>query len=324
MWFKNLRLCTLPTNWNISADELAEALATQAFAECSSIEMTSTGWMPPCEGGALVHAVGRQMLLALCTEKKLLPASVIKEYVKVRAAEIEEQQGYKPGRKQMKEIKEDVTDELLPRAFSIKRRTRVWIDPVNGWLAIDTSSSTRAQEVLAYLIKSLAERFPGKLLQTQTLPRIAMTCWLAEDAAPGGFTIDDHIELSAGGDGKGKVKYMKLSVDAADIQKHITAGKHCTQLALTWNDKISFVLTDNLTIKRVAALDVLKEGDIPYMADDAEKFDSDFTLMAGELGQLIAHLVDTLGGVMKDEGGAEAANDSRDKSQERPAERAAA
>ncbi len=313
MWFKNLRLCTLPKNWNMSVEQLADALATQAFAECSSIEMTSTGWAPPIEGGSLVHAVGKQLLLTLCTEKKLLPASVIKEYAKVRAAEIEEQQGYKPGRKQMKEIKEDVTDELLPRAFSIKSRTRVWIDPVNGWLAIDTSSATRAQEVMTRLIKSIANDFPGKPLQTHTPPKIAMTCWLTDDAAPAGLTIDDHIELSSSGEGKGKVKYVKLSVDIADVQKHIAAGKHCTQLALTWNDRISFVLTDNLTIRRVAALDVLKETDVGYSADEAEKFDSDFTLMTGELNQLITHLVETLGGIAKEETKTEAANDAADK-----------
>jgi recombination associated protein RdgC len=324
MWFKNLRIYTLPKNWNISAEALADALATQAFAECSSIEMTSTGWVPPREGGGLVHAVGKQMLLMLCTEKKLLPSSVIKEFVKVRAAEIEEQQGYKPGRKQMKEIKEDVTDELLPRAFSVKSRTRVWVDPVDGWLAIDTSSGTRAQDVMTRLIKSLAGEFPGKPLQTQTPAITAMTCWLSDDAAPGGFTIDDHLELAASGDGKGKLKYVKLSVDIADVQKHIAAGKHCTQLALTWNDRISFVLTDTLTIKRVAALDVLKESDVGYTTDEAEKFDSDFTLMTGELSRLIAHLVDALGGVAKDiSPNEEAANDAG-KSAEAASELAAA
>jgi recombination associated protein RdgC len=326
MWFKNLRLCTLPKNWKLSTDELKVALATQAFAACSSIEMTSTGWVPPCEGGELVHVVNRQMLLSLCTEKKLLPTSVIREFAKSRATEIEEQQGYKPGRKQMKEIKEDVTDELLPRAFSIKRSTRVWIDPANGWLAIDTSSATRAQEVLTYLIKALADRFPGKLLYSKTPPQIAMTCWLSDDAAPGGFTIDDQIELSSSGEAKGKVKYVKLSVEAVDIQKHIINGKHCTQLALTWNDKVSFVLTDNLTIKRVAPLDILKESNNGYTIDEAERFDADFTLMTSELSLLIAHLVDALGGIADDASaaGANAANDATENAKAQRTERAAA
>lgn len=308
MWFKNLRVYTLPQHWNITAEQLTVALATQAFAECSSIEMTSTGWIPPIDGGDLVHAVGRQMLLTLCTEKKLLPTSVIKEYTKLRAAEVEEQQGYKPGRKQMKEIKEEVTDELLPRAFSVKSRARVWIDPVNGWLAVDTSSAVRAQETIARLIKSMGGAFPGTSLQTQTPPMIAMSCWLTDDAAPAGFTIDDHIELSSTGESKGKVKYVKLSVDIADVQKHIATGKQCTQLALTWKDRISFILTESLTIRRVTALDVLKESDVGYSADEAEKFDSDFTLMTGELHQLITHLVAALGGVAKEK--TEAANDA--------------
>ena len=93
------------------------------------------------------------MLLMLGTEKKLLPASVINQVTKARAAEIEEQQGFKPGRKQMKELKEQVTDELLPRAFSIRRDTRVWIDPVNGWLVVDSSSPAKADEILKLLLE---------------------------------------------------------------------------------------------------------------------------------------------------------------------------
>ncbi|CAN5453438.1 recombination-associated protein RdgC [soil metagenome] len=304
MWFKNLRIYTLPKGWTISPDKLADGLATQAFAECSSIEMTSTGWVPPREGGGLVHVLAGQMLFALCMEKKLLPASVIREYAKVRAAEIEEQQGYKPGRKQMKEIKEDVTDELLPRAFSIKSLTRVWLDQANGWLAIDSSSATRAPEVISSLIRAVPNGFPARPLQTSTSPRTAMTRWLSEDDAPAGLTVDDHIELSSAGESKGKVKYVKLSVDVDDVRKHIAAGKQCTQLALTWNDRVSFLLTEGLTIKRVEALDVLKESG-GYANDEDEKFDSDFALMTGELNQLIKHLVDALGGAIKETGALE-------------------
>ena len=79
------------------------------------------------------------MLLTFRAEKKLLPASVVTQVTKARALELEEQQGFKPGRKQMRELKEQVTDELLPRAFSIRRDTRVWIDTKNGWLVIDAA-----------------------------------------------------------------------------------------------------------------------------------------------------------------------------------------
>ena len=148
----------------------------------------------------LVHTVNRQLLLQLGTEKKLLPSTVINQVTKARAAELEEQQGFKPGRKQMKELKEQVTDELLPRAFSIRRSTFVWIDPVNGWLVVDAASPAKADEVFKLLLKSL-EPLPFASLRTERSPQSAMTEWLAADEAPGRVYFKpeyDRIEWESG------------------------------------------------------------------------------------------------------------------------------
>ncbi len=187
--------------------------------------------------------------------KKLLPASVVNQVAKSRAQEAEERQGYKPGRKQMKDIKEAVTDELIPKAFSIFRDTRVWIDPVNRWLLIDTTSAAKAEEVLALLSKSI-DSFPLQPVQVPQSPAAAMTCWLAADEAPAGFTIDQDTELRATGDSRAAIRYVRQSIEAAEVRKHIDEGKQCTRLAMTWRDRISFVLTEALTLKRIAPLDV--------------------------------------------------------------------
>jgi recombination associated protein RdgC len=298
MWFKNLQIYRLPARWDMTAERLAEFLAPQAFTPCTSMELQRQGWIPPRPGGALVHAVNQQLLLCLGTEKKLLPSSVINQVAKAKAAELEEQQGFKPGRKQTKELKEQVADELLPRAFSIRSSTFVWIDPVNGWLAIDAASHSRAEDVIRLLLKAV-DRFPLDTLRVAQSPLRAMTEWLSADEAPAGFTVDQDTELRALGEGKATVRYVRHTLEADDVQRHIEAGKQCTRLALTWSDKISFVLTESLGIKRIAPLDVLKEADIGASNDD-ERFDADFMLMTGELAKLLADLVEALGGEVKE------------------------
>ncbi len=298
MWFKNLQIYRLTAPWTMSAEQLEASLAPQAFAPCGNLDMQSQGWVAPRpqgNGGPLVHVVNRQLLLQLDTEKKLLPSSVINQVSKARAAEMEEQQGFKPGRKQMKEIKEQVTDELLPRAFSIRRSTRVWIDPVNGWLVVDAAGAAKADEVFKLLLKSL-ETLPFAALRTEQSPLTAMTDWLAADEAPGGFTVDQDTELRASGEGKATVRYVRHTLEAEDVRRHIAAGKQCTRLALTWSDRISFVLTEALAVKRVAPLDVLKENADSTLQNEDERFDGDFALMSGELAKLIADLVQALGG----------------------------
>lgn len=294
MWFKNLQLFRLPKHWSLVADELEAALAAQAFLPCTSQQPTSQGWVAPGNDGRLVYSSNRQFLLKLRTEKKLLPSSVVNQVSRERAAEIAEQQGFRCGRRQMKEIKEQVADELLPRAFSLQADTGVWIDAVNGWLAIDAASSARAEDAVKLLVKAI-DKFPLKVLHTQRSPVASMTDWLLSDEPPHGFTIDQDLELRSTAHGNATVRYVRHSVEPEEVRRHIQAGKQCTRTALTWNDKVSFVLTESLAIKRVAPLDVLKEtGEIS--AGEEERFESDFLLMAGELAKMLDDLLLALGG----------------------------
>lgn len=301
MWFKNLQIHRFSAPWTLSAEDVEASLAKHAFYPGTSLEMQTQGWASPRDNDQLVHCVNKQMLLVLRTEKKLLPATVVNQVTKARAAEIEEQQGFKPGRKQLKELKEQVTEELLPRAFSIRRDTRVWIDPVNGWLAIDAAGTAKADEVRGMLFKAI-DPLPVVGLQVNLSPVAAMTEWLATDTAPAGFTVDQEIELQSSSESKATVRYVRHPLDPEDLRRHIAAGKRCTRLAMTWNDRVSFVLTDALAVKRVNPLDVIKEQADATLHDENERFDADFALMAGELAGLLADLTEALGGERKPEG----------------------
>ncbi|CAM5402730.1 recombination-associated protein RdgC [Eoetvoesiella caeni] len=298
MWFKNLRVFRLAPSWSTSVDALEAALEKQAFQPGGSQEMQSLGWVPPREGGGLVHAVNGQLLLSLRAEKKLLPTTVINQVARAKAQDMEEQQGYKPGRKQMKEIKEQVTEELLPKAFSIYRDTRVWIDTRQHWLVIDAAAAAKSDEVLGMLAKAI-EPFPVLQLHVETSPASAMTDWLISDEPPAGFSVDQDTELRSTSESRAAVRYVRQSIEIDDVRKHVQAGKQCTRLALTWADRVSFVLTEGLDIKRVTPLDVLKENQDSSAQNEVEQFDSDMALMTGELTKLIEGLVEALGGEKK-------------------------
>jgi recombination associated protein RdgC len=296
MWFKNLQLYRLTGPWLLNAEELALKLQPFAFSPCTSLDLQSQGWVMPCHNGGLVHSVSRQMLLSLRTEKKLLPASVVNQVTLARALEMEEQQGHRPGRKQMRELREKIADELLPRAFSIEKNTCVWIDPVHGWLAVDSASPSVADNVFKLLLKAI-DKLPVEGLRTIQTPVGSMTSWLSADEAPAGFTIDQDAEFRAQGDSKATVRYSRNTLGEDDVKHHLQVGKQCTRIGMTWNDKVSFVLTENFTIKRLAALDVLKESAGGAIGDESERFDSDFILMTGELHGMLTDLVSALGGV---------------------------
>ena len=293
MFFKNLQIYRLPANWPMSTPELNSMLERQVFTPATSTDLVRQGWAAPRGAGApLVHAVGGQFLLQLKTEKKLLPSTVVNQVAAARALEMEEAQGFAPGKKAMKELKERVTDELLPRAFAILSTTAVWIDPVNGWLVVDAASPAKADEVIKLLLKSV-DKLPLESLRVQRSPVAMMTGWLQHDEAPAGFTVDQDAIMRATGESKAQVAYKRHTLEADDIRRHIAAGKQCTRLAMTWNDKISFVLDESLAIKSIKPLEIIKES---ATRNDDERFDSDFALMTGELAKMLADLVEALGG----------------------------
>lgn len=294
MWFRNLQLYRLPADWEISVDKLDEQLARQRFRPCGSQDLATQGWIARQPDGPLVHSVAGQWLLALGIEQRLLPSSVVKQVAADRAEEIEAQQGYKPGRKQMKEIREAVTQELLPRAFTRRRRVFAWIDAKAGWLVVDASSRKAADSVVETLHKSLDE-LPLKLLNTRRSPASCMTEWLVANEAPGAFTIDQDCELRAVTEEKSAVRYVRHTLEGKEVREHIEAGKQASRLALTWNDRLSIVLNDKLELKRLQFLDIVTEaaGD---GADADEQFDTDFALMTAELRNFIPAMIEALGG----------------------------
>jgi recombination associated protein RdgC len=260
--------------------------------------MASRGWVFPRQEGAFVHAVNRQWLIALGVEQKLLPTTVIRQTAQERAAVIEAEQGRKVGRKELRDLRERVMEEFMPRAFTQRRTTWCWIDPVHGWLVLDAGSDARADEaieVLQQTISGLALR----PLQTEVSATSAMTDWLSADEAPAGFSIDEDLELRSAAHAQAAIRYVRHALESGEIRKHISSGKIATKLGMTWNDRISFVLTEKGQIKRLAFLDILKEEAEQNAETADEQFDVDFALMAGELVRMVADLVVALGGEMK-------------------------
>lgn len=296
MWFRNLQCYRLPRAWRVSADELEEQLGRRRFQPCGSQDLEVRGWAPPTGGDSLVHRVGGQWLIALGVEQRLLPASVVKQEAAERAEELALQQGYKPGRKQMKDLREEITREFLPRAFTRRRKVFVWIDPVDGWLGIDAPSQTRAEDVLEVLRQTL-DSLPLALLRTERSPTAAMADWLAGGEAPAGFSIDDDCELRSVTDERAAVRYVRHSLDGDEVRGHLAGGKMPTRLALTFDDRVSFILTEKLEIKRLDFLDVVKESLEAADTEDAQAlFDAGFALMSGELRRLLPALLEALGG----------------------------
>lgn len=297
MFFKNLIVYRLPSDWAYSAAQLEETLAMRILQRCGPFEMFSRGWVAPsADTGRLVHTVNQQHLIALGVEQKLLPGSLIRQEVAERAKVLAVEQGFPVARRQMRDLKMRVTEELRSRALCRRRVTRAWIDPVNRWFAVDAAGAGRAEELVETLRETLGGSLAVTFLETSHSPQHSMSTWLTHGDAPSRFTIDQELELQTLDGTKATVKYQRQALDVQEVQRHLKAGKHPMRLGLTWNDRIAFILTHKLEVKRLEFLDLAKDTADGGELDAAEQFEIDFTVMSGELARLVADLASALGG----------------------------
>ena len=293
--FKNLTIYRIAPHWAIELQQVEEALAKALFLECGATQERSTGWVPPRgeAHGALVESVGSQWIARFFTEAKTIPGQVLARRVAEKAKRIEEETGRKPGKKEAKELKDEAKLDLLPMAFTKQSSMWVWIDREARFLVLDTASQGRADEVVTALVEAL----PGlsvSLLDTQTSPQAAMAHWLSSQEAPAGFTVDRECELKACDEEKAVVKYGRHPLDIDEVQQHIAMGKLPTKLALTWDDRVSFLLTEGLQVRKLQFLDcVFEMGSLDV---DVHQFDQDVAIATGELAKLIPDLIEALGG----------------------------
>jgi len=304
MWFKNLIVYRLPDDWAVSARELEEKLALRLLLPCGAFDMQSRGWVFSSDAERYVHTVNGQHLIALGVDQKLLPGSIIRQVATERAKEMAKEQGYPVGRRQMRELKMRVTEELRGRALTRKRITYAWIDPTNGWLVVDAAGEARAEELVETLRDTLGS-LQVTLLETERSPSSSLTAWLMLGDAPLTFTIDDDLELQAGDPSKPTIRYVRHPLDGKEIRNQIQAGMYATRLGLTWKDRVSFVLNEKLHVKRLDFLLIEKEKPEDGGATNpAEQFDIDFTLMTGELAQLLTDLAAALGSAQAEQAAA--------------------
>jgi len=299
MWFRNLVLYRLPVRWSMTAAQLEEKLSTRPLQPCGALDMLSRGWIAPSASGRLLHALNQQYLIALGVEQKLLPASIIRHEALRRAKLKEDSQGFPVGKHQMRDLKMQVTEELRARALSRQRSTRAWIDPQGGWCVVDAASAGKAEELIETLRDTLGS-FAVQFVQTQRSAHTSMAAWLTHGSAPGRLALDQDLTLMTADGTKSTVRYTRHALDLREIRSHLEAGKYPVQLGLSWNDRVAFMLNEKLAIKRVQFLDLEPDSELqesaPAAVDPVEKFDADFALMTGELGQLLVEILEALGG----------------------------
>ena len=294
MWFRNLRAFRLPERLGLDAEALASRLSRRPFTPCLPAQPQSSGWVGALDDSAeaLVHAAGPWWLLRLKREEKLLPPSVIRDECQPRGPK-----GPGPaGACKAMQLTDEVTQDLMPRAFTRARDIEALLAERDGWLWVNQASAPRAEDLLSVLRDALGS-LPAELPVTRKSPAVVMSEWLLHNQLPDGLELGTEADFVEPGEEGGVVRARSMLLDCDEIRAHIESGKQVQRLALNWQVRLEFVLGADLVIRRLKFAEALTGAHDDLKEDPLARRDADFLLMSEAVGELWQALLKAFGGL---------------------------
>ncbi len=296
MWFKNLRIYQITEPLDLAPEALGRALAEHKFSPCTGQDAVKMGFTYPLHHSIKEYHHQQQHLhlFAVKRQEKVLPAAVINEELQPKIDALEIEKGRPLGRKEKQALKEELIQTLLPRAFSRSTVTTALYDEKNQWFIVNTSSASRAEEVLSLVRKALGSLPALPWIDNNQL-NMAMQQWLTNQNLPAGFSLGHEAELKAPDEEGAKVKFSNHLLTADEVQSHLE-DKLVTKLEFALEGQVSFMVCDDGSLKKLRFHEMLANQNDELGWDDMVlRLDADLLVMANEVAILLQSLRQAVG-----------------------------
>lgn len=304
--YKNAAMAHITGSQLLLRDDIEEALAKMLFRPLEKQQLVSEGFVNPISvqpSDELTYAVNQCVFFAYRSDEKVIPKSAINQLVAAKAKEIEEREQRKVGRKERKQLQELVLEEVTPNALPKQSLLRGYFDLRQRMLVVDSASPKKLEDLQGHLRSNLfisgGDGIAFQPLNVNATMSTVMSCWLLEGYTPDKFSIDDEGEIVAPGGEGAQIKIAKQNMEASDITQLLQAGRVVRKLAMTWNDRIGFVVAIGFNLSKLhwhekielRIADACGDGD----ADDRR--DATMTIMTGDLRELVYDLGQCFNGI---------------------------
>ncbi len=288
MWFKQIQYFHLKTGLPYQTDYLSEALEGLSFEPCLPSLPVGMGFIPPLEE-SLVHAANGYMMLCLQVEEKILPSTVVRQALQERIKIIEQTQSRKVPYKEKQALQSDIISTLLPRAFSRLKQIYAYVDTKRNCLILNAAHPKE----IGYFLNCWKKVLPDHQLIMPELKDLSfvLTDWLQNHSYPQSFSIEKACVLQDPSQQSRTIRCQQQNLSATPIQSLLTDGCQVKQLALTWQDRVSFNINSEFMIRGLDFQDKLQSSDAGDAQTQQQQFDVDFILMTQAIAEFMIDLL---------------------------------
>ena len=287
MFFKNLIIYQFDKNNAIERLD-NDMLKNMAFTPCGPTDSIKKGFVSPIDDDDVLKLqVQGHSLLKLRIESKLLPASVIKKKTAERIEQLEQKLGRSVTKSERLRAKDDVIVDLLPVAFTKDQYVYVWINDKDKFIAVETASFKKAEDVLALIRKELGA-LALKPLSVETNISFTLKEWVCNDNTPPNFFVLNDAMLADPLEGNGKIKLIDENLTAEEVKSYLNGGREIKSLSFSYKQQTVFTVNTELVFSKISfSSEMLDENSDISLDDKAKRIEADFFLVANELANLI-------------------------------------
>jgi recombination associated protein RdgC len=296
MWFKQIQVLEFNQATPFSLQSLIKNLESLAFRPCLPSMETSVGWVSPLdtdeENAPLIRSMNEYIMICLQIEEKILPATVIRHELHQKLKKISREENRKIYQNEKLTIKDEIKITLLPRAFTKFTKVHAYIDTTSRRILLGTTSPRKTEQFVNLLKKSIhGDIFPLDIPKLSPM----ITLWLKNNNYPTHFSIEKSGVLQDPNQESRIIRCHQQDLFASSILSLIKDGCEVKQLAMNWQDRVSFTLSDDLSLKSIKFQDEIKDQANEIEAETKEQqFDADFLIMTETISNLLKDLFELL------------------------------
>jgi recombination associated protein RdgC len=293
--FRNLRCYRITSPWPKTEQALSDLLAENAFSPCSAFSERSAGWEAPVdyENAPLCRRLSGADLLQLRTQSRVLPVAAIKEAMEEKVSDYRLRMDQEPSRGELRRLREETRDELLPKALLKSERSRACFIHSEALLAIDVGTDAKAEWFIDQLRTCFGE-FACIPLAFNNPPGDLLKRIFLGESLPG-FTLGRECRMQDQSDAKSIATWREFELADQTIRRHVLDGMNLTHLGVGFDEVLSCVISQDGVISKFRFIQG-DGADTPDFEDPLERLDADFVLLSGTVQRLVISLKKLLNG----------------------------
>jgi recombination associated protein RdgC len=298
--FRNLRFYRISTPWPKTEERLSEVLSENPFSPCGPYSERTAGWEAPADfdGAPLCRRLNGADLLQLRTQSRVLPVAAIREALEEKVIEYRSRMEQDPPRSELRRLREETRDDLLPKALLRSERTRACYIHAESLLVIDAGTDNKAEWFIDQLRTCFGQFSCNPLTFNKSPGELLKRIFLGETLL--GFSLGRECRMQDLSDSRSTVTWREFELTDQSIRRHVIDGMKLTHLGVGFDELLSCVINEDGVISKFKFI----EGDaidIPDFEDPLARFDADFVLLTGTVSRMVEALKKLLGGFVRQE-----------------------